>query len=165
MVQSPSGVPFMTTGRPPIESGRVPDNVMALSSWRPNPWPSAATVPVGFPCRRVWVFWQNYVHPIKNYISNGELVLRYADGTQSVVSLVPPYNLDCYFQHFARQGEAVPFGQVSGGPFYYNEKTFAHADVLEVPCQPARSLASLEIRATCSEGALGVLGLTAEAAP
>ena len=36
-----------------------------------------------------------------------------------------------------------------------------HADVLEIACDPAVPLESIEVRATCSEGVLGLVGLTA----
>ena len=154
MLRWPSGVPLLTVGRPPMELGDPPRNVLALCSWRPQPWPAAATIPVGFPCRRIWILWQNYVHPIKNYLVNGEVVLRYADGRRLIVSLVPPYNLDCYFQHFSRQGEAIPLGHVagtSGFAFVDGRDRMAHADVLEIPGDGGRVLASVGIRATCSE--------------
>jgi len=36
-----------------------------------------------------------------------------------------------------------------------------HADALEIPCDPSTPLESIEMRATCSEGVLGLVGLTA----
>jgi hypothetical protein len=36
----------------------------------------------------------------------------------------------------------------------------AHADVLEIICDPGRTLEAVELRATCSEGIIGVAGLT-----
>lgn len=67
-----------------------------------------------FKCRHLLLL-QNYVHPMKNYISDGEIVLHYAGGTQAITqaitSLVPPLNLDCYFQHFSRGSATVPLGE------------------------------------------------------
>jgi hypothetical protein len=37
----------------------------------------------------------------------------------------------------------------------------AQANALEVACDPSRSLNSVTLRATCSEGILGLAGLTA----
>jgi hypothetical protein len=59
----------------------------------------------------------------------------------------------------------MPFGYVPGtSGFAFVDATHrdAHADLLEVPCNEGKVLASVCIRATCSEGALGVLGMTAE---
>ena len=81
---------------------------------------------------------------------------------------MPPFNLDCYFQHFSRAGVPVALGQV--GPFskpfsFVPEKlAFSHADALEIDCDPARMLDSVELRATCSEAVIGLAGMTALAA-
>ena len=70
-------------------------------------------------CERVWLLLQSYVHPMKNYIPNGEVVLHYADGRQTIESLVPPFNLDCYFQHFSRKGTPVPLGVLGPAGFVH----------------------------------------------
>jgi hypothetical protein len=35
-----------------------------------------------------------------------------------------------------------------------------HADSLQITCDPRHELRSIELRATCSEGVLGLAGLT-----
>jgi hypothetical protein len=102
---------------------------------------------------------------MRNYLPNGEVVLHYADGKRRVESLIPPFNLDCYFQHFSREGACVPLGQLGpwpGGwtPIHRGMAT-AHADALEIACDADSLLESVELRATCSEGMLGLAGLTA----
>jgi len=73
--------------------------------------------------------------------------------------------LDCYFQHFSRQGVSVPLGQLGPWPGGWTPidrgLAIAHADALEIGCDPASVLESVELRATCSEGVLGLAGLTA----
>jgi hypothetical protein len=102
---------------------------------------------------------------MKNYIPNGEVVLHYAGGREKVESLVPPYNLDCYFQHFSQRGLPVALGRLGPQPGgwtpIYGSLSFAHADALEIPCDAASELESVELRATCSEGMLGLAGMTA----
>jgi len=160
VVESPNGVIFLTAGRPRPGLGPVPKDRLALSSWPPYPLPAGVRIPVGRCCERVWILLQSYVHPMKNYIPNGEVVFRYADGRQEIESLVPPFNLDCYFQHFSRQGTPVPLGVLGPASFVHAGMMFAHADVLEIPCDSAVELESIELRATCSEGVLGLVGLT-----
>ena len=42
----------------------------------------------------------------------------------------------------------------------------AHADALEIPCDPTRVLESVELRAACSEAVISLAGMTMlEAAP
>jgi len=165
VVEAPSGIRFLTSGHPRPGIGAPPKHVIALSSWRPYPLPGGATISVNAKCRRLYLLLQNYVHPMKNYLPNGEVVLRYADGTQAVTSLIPPYNLDCYFQHFSLDGEPVPFGRLGPWPGGWTpiDKNLAsaHADALAIPCDPSRELRSVELRATCSEGAIGLAGMTA----
>ena len=100
----------------------------------------------------------------QNYLPNGEAVLRYADGGQAVTSLIPPFNLDCFFQKFSIEGVPVPFGQYGPGGFLYPKTTgftSAHANALAIDCDPSRVLESVELRATCSEAVIGLAGLTA----
>jgi hypothetical protein len=168
MVEAGNGVRFLTSGRPYPGIGKTRNNLLALASWKPYPLPGGAVIPVGIRCPQLWLLLQSYVHPIKNYIPNGEVVLHYADGRQTVVSLVPPYNLDCYFQHFSRQGLPVALGRVSQCPAGWTPvcqgMSSAHANAQEITCDPLRVLESIEFRATCSEGVLGLAGMTVLAA-
>ena len=168
VVETAEGLLFLTSGRPRPGLGQRPNNLLALSSWRPNPFPAAAVVSIGMKCQRVYLLLQSYVHPMKNYIPNGEVVLHYSDGRQSIESLVPPFNLDCYFQHFSLKGTPVPLGQLGAWPIGWSpvqqSASSAHADALEIACDPGQLLESVELRATCSEGVLGLAGMTLWAA-
>lgn len=167
-IETPNGVRFLITGRPRVASKAVPKNLLALSSWPPYPLPGGAVIPIGRRCERLWLLLQSYVHPMKNYLPNGEVVLRYADGTETIVSLVPPFNLDAYFQHFSLEGEKVPLGQLpppaGGFSFVPPALCEAHADALPIACDATKTLHELELRATCSEGVIGLAGLTVLAA-
>ena len=165
VLTAPHGVVFLTSGRPQAGPSEPPKNLLALASWQPYPLPGGATIAVGQKCERLWLLLQNYVHPMKNYLPNGEVVLRYADGGQAVTSLIPPFNLDCYFQHFSLEGVPVPFGQRGPSFFVYPRTlsgfTSAHANALAIDCDPSRVLVSVELRATCSEAVIGLAGMTA----
>jgi hypothetical protein len=95
----------------------------------------------------------------KNYVVNGEIVLRYEGGRREVISLIPPFNLDCYFQHFSRQGVPVPYGQLGTSGFNHPGMLSPHADSLQITCDSRYVLQSVKLRATCSEGVLGLAGL------
>ena len=161
-VSTDLGVEFLTQGL--AEGQDEKPGILALSSWPPYPLPAGATIPVGMHCERAWLLMQNYVHPMRCYVPNGEIVLDYADGTRTIISLVPPYNLDCYFQQFALEGMDVPLGTItkpiSGFLMTVGNRTRARAQLLQVPCNPAKALKTIKIRATCSEGVIGVTGLT-----
>ena len=159
VVEAGNRVTFLISGRPRPGMGKTPKNLIALSSWKPYPFAAGAVVPVGLKCERLWLLLQAYVHPMKNYVPNGEVILRYADGTTAVKQLIPPFNLDAYFQHFSRQGVPVPLGAARSGGFV--DIVSAHADALQIGCDPGKVLEKVELRATCSEGALGLAGMTA----
>jgi hypothetical protein len=172
-IETEQGVKFLTAGRPQGADARTaPKSLLALSSWKPYPWPAGVKISVGRRSERLWLLLQSYVHPSKCYVPNGEVVLHYADGKTETTSLVPPYNLDCFYQHFSRDGVAVPLGKFdnwppknsySPGNFGAAEKfTVCHADALEIACDPQRVLESVALRATCSEGILGLAGMTIE---
>jgi hypothetical protein len=170
LVQTSHGVRFLTAGQPTMRAtpaGRRA--LLVLSSWRPGPVPAAARLPIGVSCRRLWLLLAAYVHPMKNYLPNGEVFLRYADGRTDVVQLIPPFNLDAYFQHFSRSGVEVPFAQMgafsAGWTPIDRGSARAHADALEIPCRADAVLDSLELRATCSEGIIGLAGLTLQVTP
>ena len=164
LLESGNGWKFLTSGRIANVENPLPKNLLALSSWKPYPLPAAVTIPVGLACESLCLLLLNYVHPTKNYIPNGEVVLKYSDGETAIESLIPPFNLDVYYQHFSRLGVPVPFGQTTTTPpSYAMPEGFltSHADALQIPCNPAKLLESIELRATCSEGIIGLAGMTA----
>jgi hypothetical protein len=168
VVQASHGVRFLTAGQPQLrETPAGRKALLSLSSWRPGPVPAGARIPVGIPCRRLWLLLAAYVHPMKNYLPNGEIVLHYADGQTETVRLIPPFNLDAYFQHFSRSGVAVPFARMApfsaGWTPIDRSSAQAHADALEIPCRADAVLENIELRATCSEGVIGLAGLTLQA--
>ena len=144
--------------------GATPKDLLAMASWRPFPLPGGVVVPVGARCEKLWLLLQSYVHPMKNYVVNGEVVLKYADGSEATTSLVPPYNLDAYFQHFSLEGYPVTVDRMvlPGGYGFVDARVSGpHADALGIACDGAKTLASVTIRATCSEGVIAVAGMTA----
>jgi hypothetical protein len=163
VVTAVNGVRFLTGGRPVGAPAQPPKNILALTSWRPYPLPGMAQIPMNLKCERVWFLLQSYVHPTKNYIPNGEIIIHYEDGKQETTSLIPPYNLDCYYQHFSRQGFVVPLGELAKPEWPVCDQQFllAHGDALNVATDPSRVLKSIELRATCCEGIIGLVGLTA----
>jgi hypothetical protein len=163
VVEATNGVRFLTGGRPAVAQAKPPKNILALSSWRPYPLPGSTEIQLNLKCDRLWFLLQNYVHPTKNYIPNGEIILRYSDGKQDTVSLIPPFNLDCYYQHFSREGFIVPLGTLAepDWPLCDKKMLIAHGDALSVAVDSSRVLKSVELRATCSEGVIGLVGLTA----
>ena len=53
VIEADSGVRFLTVGRPEgVAADHASKSLVALSSWRPYPWPAGVTIPIGKPCER-----------------------------------------------------------------------------------------------------------------
>ncbi|WP_168433051.1 alpha-L-rhamnosidase-related protein [Pontiella sulfatireligans] len=163
VISADNGIDFLLKGRPDSVAGNA-GNLLALSSWgQPYPLPAAARVGVGRKVEKVWLLMQNYVSPIKNYIPNGEVILHYDSGKPDLISLIPPYNMDGYFQSFSREGTSVPLGELVWSPGWgtcNKSNCEAQAKSLAIPSDPARVLKEIEIRATVSEGVVGISAIT-----
>ena len=160
-LQAKNGVKFLVAPRDGVQN-----NIIALSSFHdPAPLPSGVKIAVNKKVKKLWLLLQNYVSPIKNYIPNGEVILHYTTGKPQMTSLVPPYNIDCYFQEFSREGTSVPLGELTGmrktghSPVP-RDLAKPHATSLGIDCDPARTLKAVEIRALVTEGVIGVSGIT-----
>ncbi len=139
--------------------------LIALSITPPYPLPASATIAIGRKCDQVWPLMQSYAHAMKNYIPNGEILLRYADGVTQVEQLIPPYNMDTYFQHYSLKGVPVPLGKLFyvdpwGSGFDNREVLISHADALRIDSNPACVLKEIEFRSVCTESIIAVAALT-----
>jgi hypothetical protein len=163
IITADNGVDFLLKGRSESVKGKA-NSLIALSSWgTPYPLPAAITIPVNKKVKKIWLLMSNYVSPIKNYIPNGEIVLHYTTGEKRIISLVPPYNMDCYFQAFSREGTAVDINELEwtgGWSPCRPHLCKAQANALPVECDPARILKAIEVRATVSEGVIGINAIT-----
>jgi len=163
VIKLENGLSFLLKGRNESVQGKC-NNLLALSSWgKPYPFPAGIEFSVQKRTEAVWFMMQNHVSPIKNYIPNGEIILKYEDKTQEVTSLIPPYNLDCYFQAFSQEGTSIEFGELEWGKEWtpctpgYSQ---CQAHILKVKSNPDKVLKSIEIRATVTEGVLGINAIT-----
>jgi len=151
--------PMCTTGFPEVKS------LLAVSRTEPFPFPCSVTIPIGIKCEQVWPLLQCYSHAMKNYIPNGEIILRYEDGHEELEQLIPPYNMDTYFQHYSLKGVPILMGHLVfddpwGGGFDNRDVLVAHGDALLIDADPERVLYEIEVRAVCTESVIALAGLT-----
>jgi len=162
-IELKNGLSFLLKNRNKSVEGKC-NGMLALSSWgKPYPFPGSVDFKVNKNLKAFWLMLQNYVSPIKNYIPNGEIVLKYSEGKKEIISLIPPYNLDCYFQGFSQEGISVELGELEWGTEWTpcnKEYCKCQANILKVPCDPQRVLESFEVRATVSEGVIGINAIT-----
>ena len=79
---TPQGAPFDWPGGE--------RNIAFTSQW--DNWPRLVTVPVDQSAEAAWFLVCGSTNPMQGRIANGRLVLKYADGIENVLELVPPFN-------------------------------------------------------------------------
>jgi len=159
-----TGVRFLIADMQPTYYPEI-KRLLAVSSTEPYPLPCAATIEIGMKCDAVWPLLQCYAHAMKNYIPNGEIWLHYETGDPTIEQLIPPYNMDTYFQHYSLKGVPVMLGhQRDADPWGYGfdnrDLFFMHADAIKIDADPQRALKSVEIKAVCTESIIAIAGLT-----
>ena len=81
-LQTPQGVPFAWPGEA--------KNIAFTSLW--DNWPARVTVPVGKKGAALWLLICGSTNPMQCHIANAVVRLRYADGQEDALELVPPQN-------------------------------------------------------------------------
>ena len=74
----------------PFKWGGANRNVAFASLW--DNWPDQVTVPVNQACDAVWFLICGPTTVMQNRIANAVLRLKYADGVEGALELIPPYN-------------------------------------------------------------------------
>lgn len=170
-VSLPGGLKFQTpTG--------TADNVIFTSRWRN--YPREVVVPLGGSAKRAFLLMAGTTNPMQSDFTNGEVVVRYTDGTERKLELRNPetwwpierdYFIDDY--QFRLCGEApvrfdlktgrimVP-GPASKGRRDRESIDGGSANVLDLGLDPEKTLASLTVRSTANEVIIGLLALSLE---
>ncbi len=137
-------------------------NVAFASLW--DNWPDAVTTPVGRAGEAVWFLVAGSTNPMQVRIANASLVLRYADGVEEVVELVPPFNywsiapqagVDYDYKREGFSLPATPPPQVQLGKN-------CRAMVLNRRLRPGVVLESVTLRALSEEIIVGLLAVSVQ---
>jgi hypothetical protein len=174
---------FLTRYGIPFAQRKQGNNMVALSRW--NEFPHRVEIPVHGSARRIYLLLSAITFPIQSQIANARVTVHYADGGKSLLDLVNPDNLDNGWgkfggtYHYAANGmellsltqtaakEVRSFeirdqldtpGLVREGQETWEERP--HADIIDVDCDAARQIDSLEIEVLSNEIIVGLLGVT-----
>jgi hypothetical protein len=151
LLQTPQGVPFLWPG-----DGK---NIAFTTQY--DNFPNAVRVPVGRSGRAAWFLVAGTTNPFQTKIANAVLRLRYADGVEEALELVPPQN----------------YWMVSDKEWYYRKDVDAfclpkvdppmvqlgnecRAMVLNRVMRPGVVLESVELETLSQEVVVGLMGLT-----
>jgi hypothetical protein len=167
----PNDVVFATPHAPEV------DNVVFVSQW--DNFPTLTEVPLEGRGVRLFLLVAGSTNHMQSRKPNGEIVVRYGDGTEMRVVLENPTNWwpidQDYFVddfQFHRPGPLPPRVDLATGEVRILEPdTFkgrggrvkgGAATVLVVPLDAGRELAALEIRAVANEVVIGLMAATIE---
>ena len=125
--------------------------------------PTRARFEIGRKIERAYVLTVFQYYTIKCYAPHAEWILNYGDGTDEIVSWIPPYDVNGHQRpespwslpvtavgRFAEDHSTA--GSHSFGPF--------HAQLVDIPINPAKTLKSIEARQTQTESFMAILGIT-----
>ncbi len=161
-LRTPQGVPFAW------QSGAR--NVAFASRW--DNWPQYVVVPVGERGVAIWFLVCGSTNPMQGRIANAVLRLRYADGVEDTLTLVPPFN---YWNLSPIDSKATSPGQAGREDYTASVDRFClpqewpqtvqlgqncRAMLLNRRLRPEVILESVTLEALSQEVVVGLMGLT-----
>jgi hypothetical protein len=170
-LELPNGVVLVT---PPAASAK---NVIFTSQW--DNYPREVTVPLHGQARRVWLLMAGSTHHMQSQFDNGDVVVRYEDGSQQRLALQNPSNWwpidqDYFIDdfQFRRPGAIPPRVDLATGRIrLLDPETFkgqggkvpgGAATVLVLALVPDKPLRSLTVRALANDVVIGLMAATLE---
>lgn len=165
----PQGIPLRTPG-----SGDA-KNILFTSQW--DNYPKEATVPLKGSARHAYLLMAGSTNWMQSRFENGEVIVRYTDGSTERLPLVNPTNwwpidqdylIDDYA--FARPEPIPPRVDLATGEVrILNPTTFkgkggivpgGAATVLDLPLDQTKTLESLTVRTLANEVVIGLMAVT-----
>jgi len=135
-------------------------NAILLMNSGPSKWPTGVTIPIGRIIRKAYLLAFTYCYPVKAYVPHAEILVHYADGSTQTKRLTPPYSFDPYYQHHAIENGKVSLFDVKSQRSWDIPALDLHLDVIDVCADPERKVKAIEIRMTCTEAFMAIMGLT-----
>jgi hypothetical protein len=108
---------------------------------------------------KLYLLTANLVKPLKCYYPGAEVVIHYADGSEQLRQMIPPYTMPSVIGNICPRAYALPIGKLTGnaGPVV---DTQAYLSLTDVVLDPSKPVASIELRCVATETLLGVAGAT-----
>jgi hypothetical protein len=167
--RTPQGLPFMTPG--PGDQ----NNVIFLSQW--DNYPNDLTISLSGRARHLYLLMAGTTGPMQSRFDNGEVLIRYTDGTTARLALHNPTNWwpidqDYFIDDFQfnRPGPIPPRVHLRTGQVYiYDPASFkgkggaipgGAATILDMPLDQGKALQSMTLRVLANEIVMGLLAVT-----
>jgi hypothetical protein len=161
----PQGVPFRTPDQPGAK------NILFTSQW--DNYPHQKTIPLSGRAGHVYLLMAGSTNPMQSRMENGEVVVKYADGTNARLPLRNPetwwpieqdYLIDDY--QFPDDAPLPPRMDLKTGKTRIPSRGAGEqveggsATVLDLPLDPVKELRSLTVRTLANEVVIGVMSVT-----
>lgn len=161
----PNGVAFATPGEP-----QAP-NIVFTSQW--DNYPRSAEIPLTGKARQAWLLMAGSTNFMQSRIDNGEVVVRYADGSAARLALHNPVNwwpieqdyfIDDY--QFSRPQPVPPRVDLKTGAVRLHSSggvvPGGAATALAISLDPRKRLRSLTLRTLSNDSVIGLMSVTLE---
>jgi hypothetical protein len=162
-------------------------NLVALSRWKD--FPAHLAVPINDTARKIYLLLSGVTFPMQSQIANLHIAVNYVDGGKAELDLVNPETFDSSWAGFFggnyhstsngmevigagetdMMGRNMPVArpqtilgqQGAPEPLDYSQWTAAsHADIVDLDCDPARPIQTLEISVLSNEIIAALHGVT-----
>ena len=127
-------------------------------------FPDAVEVPLSGRARKIALLSAVVTNPNVAWMESALVKVRYADGTEEALSLVPPDNCDDWlsyshgqWSYYDAKRDGRPYA-LKGRPVMLGD--VAHANAHAVALDPAKELRSLRVECRGTETFAGILGVT-----
>jgi hypothetical protein len=165
----PKGIRFNTPGE------KNKNNILFTSQW--DNYPKTATIPLSGKASHVYFLMAGSTNPMQSQLTNGEIVVEYADGTADRLALRNPENWWPIDQDYFTDGFAFALQQprpmrvhLKTGKVILGEESKAKyngkkidggaATVLDMLIDPSKELKSLTLKTIANDVVIGLMGIS-----
>jgi hypothetical protein len=139
-----------------------PNRLLAVCCTQPyEQFPSRVTLKLPEPQRaeKLYLWTANLVKPLKCYTPGAEVVIRYADGSEQLHQMIPPYTMPSVIGNICPRAHVVKIGTLTGNAGSVVDRQ-AYLSLTDVVLDPSRPVVAIELRCVATETLLGVAGAT-----
>jgi hypothetical protein len=168
----PTGVPLATPGDSLLK------NILFTSQW--DNYPDSALIPLSGRASHLYILMAGSTNPMQSRLVNGDLRVRYTDGSEDTLSLSNPQNWWPIEQDYYTDGFAFTTDAPRPMRLYLKQGIFSTswndyitikgyssraidggaATVLDMPLQPAKELQSITLQTLANDVVIGLMSLT-----
>lgn len=168
-INLPQGIRLSTPSNP------AANNILFTSQW--DNYPQEKTIPLSGNSSHMWLLLAGSTNPMQSQLTNGEIVVQYTDGTQSVLELRNPdswwpIDQDYYTDGFAfalkkprpprvhLQTGKIVSGELSKANFNGKKISGGAATVLDLVLYETKTLKSFTLRTLANDVVIGLMAVT-----